>query len=142
LELNWKKKQKEITERKEIVEKDLSTIKPKLEAAEKALKKMDDKKMRTLKSLTNPPPKVKKALEAVMLLYTEKDYSSDWKGLLKVMVDPQFLKEVLSLNVETKKKSTIKTVREKYLNNEKEWNIDDITKAFEPAGLLAHFIQS
>lgn len=97
--------------------------------------------MRSLKSLTNPPSKVKKALEAVMLLYTEKDYSSDWKGLLKVMVDPQFLKEVLTLNVETKKKSTIKTVREKYLNTP-EWNIEDITKAFEPAGLLAMFIQS
>jgi len=37
--------------------------------------------MRQLKALNNPPSKVKKALEAVMLLYTEKDYSADWKGL-------------------------------------------------------------
>jgi hypothetical protein len=58
------------------------------------------------------------------------------------MVDPNFLKEVLTMNVENKKKSTIKTVREKYLNNDKEWNIEAITTAFEPAGLLAQFIQS
>lgn len=141
------KKNIEIGKRKEIVEEDLSTIKPKLEAAEKAVKNMDEKQMRLLKTMKNPSENVKMPLRAVVLLYREKDYSDEkgkldnWKLLLKEMVDPNFLKNVLSMNVEDKKKETIKTLRKNYLNS-KDWNMDKFRNAFPPAADLANYIIS
>ena len=97
--------------------------------------------------MKNPSENVKIPLRAVLLLYKEKDFSDDpgkldnWKLLLKEMADPNFLKNVLSMNVEDRSKKTIKELRKKYLNPDV-WKMEKFKKAFPPAADLANYIVS
>lgn len=134
-----KSKKEEIEARKEIIQRDLDQAGPALESAKSAVLGLDKKQLESIKTLKNPPAKIKMTLEGVAFILTQK--KQQWADIVKLMVQAGFIKSILDIRVDLIRLEVINQIKKEYLE-QKDWDVSSISSAFGPAGVLAQWLES
>ncbi|VDL93852.1 unnamed protein product, partial [Schistocephalus solidus] len=98
LQVELEKQREYIKEKRALVMEELSQVEPAVNEAKHAVEGIRKKDLQELKSMRNPPPAVKMALEAVCLLLGEK--SSEWLKILQVIVKDSFVPSITNYNTD------------------------------------------
>ena len=75
--------------------KDLSSVEPKVKAAESAVGCIQKEHLQEIKALNNPPAVVKMVLEAVLILLGKP--TKDWKAIKSEVASADFMKRVSAM---------------------------------------------
>eukprot|EP00730_Choanoeca_flexa_P004836 TRINITY_DN11816_c0_g3_i1.p1 TRINITY_DN11816_c0_g3~~TRINITY_DN11816_c0_g3_i1.p1 ORF type:complete len:1768 (+),score=556.53 TRINITY_DN11816_c0_g3_i1:318-5306(+) len=131
-------KQAEAAKRKDEVSAELAGVEPAVREAENAVKGIDEKALRELKALGNPPETVKLALEAALCMLGEK--SHDWKFIRSYITRPDFLPKIVGFDPDSVT-PRIQKAMEPYLSNPK-FDEEKATHASKAAGPLVKWAKA
>ena len=134
-------KEKEIRERQEQVNKELSEVEPLLREAEDAVKGIQKKFLDELRMMASPPQLVKLTLEAVMCLVTNSSKTCDWAEIKTGMRKEDFIPSIINFNTDNLNPTVSARVEKNYLQN-KDWDLAKIDRASRAAGPLAKWVDS
>ena len=130
---------REAEELKRKAEEELASAKPLVDAAVKAVNKVEAAAISEIKALPKPPDKVMLVLEVVMLYFGKK---TDWDSAKKEMSNANaFLQQLKDLakdeNIKKIKDKALSTIRKKYLEDKEKWDLKAIETASKPARNIA-----
>ncbi|VDP02192.1 unnamed protein product [Soboliphyme baturini] len=89
----------EIAEKKRSVEQELAEVEPAVIDAQNAVKSIKKQHLVEIRSMVNPPPPVKLALESICLLLGEN--STDWKTIRGIIVKDDFISRIINLDADS-----------------------------------------
>lgn len=112
------------------VKSDLAQVEPAVIEAQQAVKGIKKQNLVEVKSLPNPPPAVKLAVEGISTLLGEKDL--DWKSLRAIIMRENFISTILNFNTEDIS-DDIRTKMAKYTSNP-DYNFEKINRASVACG--------
>eukprot|EP00048_Salpingoeca_helianthica_P012902 m.192947 g.192947 ORF g.192947 m.192947 type:complete len:4011 (+) comp15437_c5_seq118:82-12114(+) len=101
----------QISKEKKEAEDALATALPALEEAKLALKDLDKADVTEIRSFAKPPPQVQTVCECIVLMMNGQDIS--WKAAKGLMTDPNFLSQLLTMDVDAIKEKNAKAINEK-----------------------------
>ena len=120
-------------------EAEVAKAMPIMEAAVAALDTINSSHINEIKSLKEPPDRVKTPVEAVMVLLGVKDLS--WNNLKIVMSKPSFIPDLKSYKRDEIADKVIRQLRKNYTQNpEKEFTVENFTRGSEACGSLAKWV--
>jgi dynein heavy chain 1 len=106
---------KYISEKKESVMSDLAKVEPAVIEAQQAVKGIKKQHLAEVRSMANPPPAVKTALDSICLLLGEN--ATDWKSIRGIVVKDNFITTIVNFTTEDISDEIRQKMRTKYLNN-------------------------
>ncbi|XP_050702243.1 dynein heavy chain, cytoplasmic-like isoform X2 [Eriocheir sinensis] len=115
-----------ITIKREEVMKDLSKVEPAVQDAQNAVKSIKKQHLVEVRSMANPPPMVKLALESICLLLGEA--TSDWKTIKSIIMKDNFISTVVNFNTDELPDEIREKMRSKYLSNP-DYNFEKVNRA-------------
>ncbi|CAN8071454.1 unnamed protein product [Agarophyton chilense] len=131
-----------VQERETEVSENLAVVQPKLEAAREAVDSIRKEFLDELRAMPSPPPAVKLALEAVMMVLdasrrkTEAQYS--WSHIRAQMRSSEFISSIVNFDVESITRGLRARVEKKVLRNP-DFDVPRISYASRAAGPLAEW---
>ncbi|KAK3866515.1 hypothetical protein Pcinc_027959 [Petrolisthes cinctipes] len=112
--------------KREEVMKDLSKVEPAVQDAQNAVKSIKKQHLVEVRSMANPPPMVKLALESICLLLGEA--TSDWKTIKSIIMKDNFISTVVNFNTDELPDDIRDKMRSKYLSNP-DYNFEKVNRA-------------
>ncbi|XP_022096690.1 cytoplasmic dynein 1 heavy chain 1-like isoform X2 [Acanthaster planci] len=116
----------EIGEKREAVMADLAKVEPAVRDAQAAVKGIKKQNLVEIRSMGNPPPLVKLALESICLLLGEN--TSDWKAIRGIIIRDNFISTIVNFNTENISEETRDKMMKKYLSNP-DYNFEKMNRA-------------
>ena len=110
------KQTEEITIKKAEVMKDQERVEPAVIDAQAAVKSIKKQHLVEVRSMANPPPLIKMALESVCILLGESS-PIDWKGIRAVTMKENFIPSIVDFNTDDITDNIRKIVVRDYLSN-------------------------
>jgi dynein heavy chain 1 len=135
-------KQEEIAKRQEVVNNDLGKAEPALIEAQESVNSIEKSHLDEIRALAKPPDRVKYAIEAVCILIFGLSSKPEWKECRSYLKETNFIATVMNFDKDSVLNRTKKFIRQKYLDDSKNWDIHAIFKASKAAGPLAKWVQS
>ena len=138
---------KEIDERTKIVNDELSTVVPKMEAAKQAIGNMSKKSVAALRALNKETENTRTALRLTAIIYyklAKKKIKEkiEWKETKDAIMKEDFISTIKNAKAEDLGPKVTELIQNEIKKPENNWNIDKIKKAFLEVGLLAEWIES
>ncbi|XP_063589421.1 dynein heavy chain, cytoplasmic-like isoform X5 [Penaeus indicus] len=115
-----------ISIKREEVMKDLSKVEPAVQEAQSAVKSIKKQHLVEVRSMANPPPMVKLALESICLLLGEA--TSDWKTIKSIIMKDNFINTVVNFNTDDMPDDIREKMRNKYISNP-DYNFEKVNRA-------------
>ncbi|XP_066987022.1 dynein heavy chain, cytoplasmic isoform X2 [Macrobrachium rosenbergii] len=115
-----------IKKKREEVMKDLSKVEPAVQEAQNAVKSIKKQHLVEVRSMANPPPMVKLALESICLLLGEA--TSDWKAIKGIIMKDNFINTVVNFNTDDLQDDIREKMKSKYLSNP-DYNFEKVNRA-------------
>ena len=109
------KQKVEIAIKKKEVMADLEKVEPAVIDAQQAVKSIKKQHLVEVRSMANPPPVVKLALESICLLLGE--VASDWKAIRSVIMKDNFIPTIVNFNTEDIMDDVREMMYKKYMSN-------------------------
>jgi len=134
-------KQEEIKKRSEEAQSKLAKAEPALLEAEKSVSEISTKNLNELRALPNPPPLVKKTMEAVIMLLKQITKTPTWAEVKTELKKEDFIKSITGFDRNKILEPVKKAIKENYLDTE-DWDLARIDRASKAAGPLAKWITS
>lgn len=104
----------EVNEMRESCQADLDLALPILEGAKDAVKRIDKNMINEMKSFKQPPTLVGMVMNAVCLLFGEKE---DWDSAKKILGRMTFLSELIEFNVDQVPERKLLKLKQNYLSD-------------------------
>ncbi|XP_072172912.1 cytoplasmic dynein 1 heavy chain 1-like [Diadema setosum] len=123
---------KEIAEKRKDVMADLSKVEPAVKDAQQAVKGIKKQNLVEIRSMANPPPLVKLALESICMLLGEN--TTDWKTIRQIIIRDNFISTIVNFVTENIT-DDIRSKMQKYLGNP-DYNFEKINRASLACGPL------
>ncbi|ESP05087.1 hypothetical protein LOTGIDRAFT_151884 [Lottia gigantea] len=117
---------KVISEKKVSVTEDLSKVEPAVIEAQNAVKSIKKQHLVEIRSMGNPPPVVKLALEGICLLLGES--SGDWKTIRAVIMKENFITNLINMDTNDISDEIRNKMKNKYLSNP-DYNYEKVNRA-------------
>jgi len=127
------KQTKEIATKKSEVMKDLERVEPAVIDAQNAVKSIKKQHLVEVRSMANPPPLIKMALESVCTLLGEA--VSDWKSIRAVTMKENFIPSIVNFNTDDITEDIRKVFAKDYLSNP-DYTYERINRANQACGPL------
>ena len=124
---------KEIAAKRSEVMEDLSKVEPAVQEASQAVKSIKKQHLVEVRSMANPPPAVKLALESVCLLLGEG--TPDWKGIRQVTMRDNFIPTIVNFNTDDISDEVRIQMQRKYLDNP-DYDYEKVNRASHACGPL------
>ncbi|XP_033735277.1 cytoplasmic dynein 1 heavy chain 1-like isoform X2 [Pecten maximus] len=115
-----------IGEKSASVKADLAGVEPAVIEAQQAVKGIKKKDLVEIRTMSNPPPPVKLALEAICLLIGES--ASDWRTIRTAIVKDNFISNIVKMHIEDIKDDIRHKMKTKYMANP-EYNYEKVNRA-------------
>ncbi|KPM05539.1 dynein heavy chain, cytoplasmic-like protein [Sarcoptes scabiei] len=126
LQLMLKEQETAIAEKTSAVMADLAKVKPAVEEARQAVQSIKKQNLVEVKSMTNPPPAVKLALESICLLLGES--TTDWKVIRSILIRENFISTIVNFQTDNITEEIRHKMITKYLQNP-DYNFEKIKHA-------------
>lgn len=120
------KQEEKIAEKRASVMADLAQVEPAVIEAQQAVKGIKRQHLVEVRSMSNPPPPVKMALESICLLLGEP--AQDWRAIRSVIIRENFIPTIVNFSSETLADDIRNKMKNKYLNNP-EFNFEKVNRA-------------
>ncbi|XP_015784706.1 dynein heavy chain, cytoplasmic isoform X1 [Tetranychus urticae] len=133
IQAQLKKQEAAIQEKRSSVMADLSQVEPAVEEAQQAVQSIKKQNLVEVKSMSNPPPPVKMALESICLLLGES--TSDWKVIRSVLQRDNFISTIVNFQTDNITNDIRQKMRTKYLDNP-DYNFEKVNRASLACGPL------
>ena len=138
---------KQIDERTSKVEKELSTVVPRMEAAKKAISSISSKSLAPLKALKAPNQKLKTALKLSAIIYYKVAQKKiiekcEWAETKNAIMKDDFVSTIKNTKAEDFGDKVTNIIKKEIENPENDWDINKITSAYKEVGLIANWIES
>ncbi|XP_059178510.1 cytoplasmic dynein 1 heavy chain 1-like isoform X2 [Physella acuta] len=117
---------KVISEKQSSVRADLEQVEPAVIEAQNAVKGIKKKDLVEIRSMGNPPPVVKQALEAICLLLGES--ATDWKVIRQIIIKDSFISSIVNMKTDDITDDIRQKMKSKYMNNP-EYNYEKVNRA-------------
>eukprot|EP00178_Gracilaria_changii_P010311 TRINITY_DN299_c0_g1_i9.p1 TRINITY_DN299_c0_g1~~TRINITY_DN299_c0_g1_i9.p1 ORF type:complete len:2521 (-),score=275.04 TRINITY_DN299_c0_g1_i9:10712-17314(-) len=131
-----------VQEREAEVSENLSVVQPKVEAAREAVGSIRKEFLDELRAMPSPPPAVRVALEAVMMVLNASrgkvDAQCSWSHIRAQMRSSEFISSIVNFDVETITKGLRARLEKKILRNP-DFDVTRISYASRAAGPLAEW---
>ena len=124
---------KEIAAKRTEVMGELDQVEPAVQDAQQAVKSIKKQHLVEVRSMANPPPMVKLALESVCILLGEN--AQDWKAIRQVTMKENFIPTIVNFNTDDLPDSVREQMKSKYLSNP-DYNFEKINRASVACGPL------
>lgn len=121
-----RKQEEKIVEKRASVMKDLAQVEPAVIEAQQAVKSIKKQHLVEVRSMANPPPPVKLALESICLLLGES--TSDWKAIRSVIIRENFINIIVNFHTDDITDDIRNKMKTRYLNNP-EYNFEKVNRA-------------
>lgn len=132
------KQELEISERREVVMGDLANAEPAVQEAQASVSNIKKQQLTEVRSMGNPPPAVKNAMESVCIVLGHK--ISSWKDVQAIIRRDDFIASIVHFDTD---KSLTRSLREKvnreYLNKP-DYTFEVINRASKACGPLAKWV--
>uniref|UniRef100_A0A914WXS1 AAA+ ATPase domain-containing protein n=1 Tax=Plectus sambesii TaxID=2011161 RepID=A0A914WXS1_9BILA len=132
-------KMKEIEEKTKTVQEDLAQVEPAVIEAQTAVKGIRKQQLVEVRSMAQPPPGVKLALESICLLLGE-NVGTDWKGVRSVIVKEDFMPRILGFDTD-QITPAILSAMQKYQQNP-DWDFEKINRASQACGPMVKWAKA
>eukprot|EP00056_Hartaetosiga_gracilis_P017754 m.8317 g.8317 ORF g.8317 m.8317 type:complete len:4146 (-) comp6080_c0_seq1:66-12503(-) len=132
--------EKKLNHRKEDIEEQLSTIKPTLEAAKKAVGNIKTKDLTEIKSLRAPPPGVSAILTGVMMLMGINN--SSWKSMKSFLSRRGVQSEIVDFDQRRITEDIRANVEEFLVDNGKYFELENAKRASKAAAPLSQWVKA
>ena len=109
------KQKVEIAHKKKEVMADLEKVEPAVIDAQQAVKSIRKQHLVEVRSMANPPPVVKLALESICLLLGE--VATDWKSIRSVIMKDNFIPTIVNFDTEYISDDVREMMNRKYMSN-------------------------
>lgn len=129
---------KQIAERKTIVQADLDAAMPAVQQAMKSVQSIKKQHLTEARSMNNPPIGVKMALEAVCVLLGNK--VKDWKDIQQVVRKDDFIGSIVNFDNKTQMTSALRKKMQKDYLSQENFTVEKINKASQACGPLAQWV--
>ena len=123
----------EIAQQTEEVQEDLDKVEPAVIEAQQAVKMIKKQNLVEVRSMGNPPPIIKMALESVCLLLGEN--ATDWKAIRGVIIRDNFISSIVSFNTDEITDDVREKMKSKYLSNP-DYTFEKVNRASLACGPL------
>ena len=123
----------EIAQKTEEVQEDLDKVEPAVIEAQQAVKMIKKQNLVEVRSMGNPPPIIKMALESVCLLLGEN--ATDWKAIRGVIIRDNFISSIVSFNTDEITDDVREKMKSKYLSNP-DYTFEKVNRASLACGPL------
>ena len=127
------KQKLEIAEKKKEVVADLEQVEPAVIDAQQAVKSIRKQHLVEVRSMANPPPVVKLAMESICLLLGEN--ATDWKSIRSVIMKDNFIPTIVNFDTEDIQDDVREKMRQKYMSNP-DYNFEKVNRASFACGPL------
>ena len=121
-----KKQESAIAEKRTSVMADLAQVEPAVIEAQQAVQSIKKQNLVEVKSMSNPPPPVKMALESICLLLGES--TTDWKVIRSVLMRDNFIHTIVNFQTDNITDDIRQKMKNKYLNNP-DYNFEKVNRA-------------
>lgn len=125
------KQTEEIAEKRKRVMADLDKVEPAVIEAQQAVKSIRKQHLVEVRTMANPPPAVKMALEAICLMLGEA--ANDWKAIRSVIIRENFINTIISYSTEDITDDVREKMKSRYLDNP-EYNFEKVNRASVACG--------
>ena len=105
----------EIAQQTEEVQEDLDKVEPAVIEAQQAVKMIKKQNLVEIRSMSNPPPIIKMALESVCLLLGEN--ATDWKAIRGVIIRDNFISTIVNFDADDISDHVREQMKARYLSN-------------------------
>lgn len=102
------------SKRKDVMQ-DLSKVEPAVQDAQNAVKSIKKQHLVEVRSMANPPPMVKLALESICLLLGEE--TSEWKTIKSIIMKDNFISTVVNFDTDELPDQIREQMKKRYLSN-------------------------
>ncbi|KAG8627876.1 hypothetical protein KVT40_003749 [Elsinoe batatas] len=134
------KQDKEISERREIVEGDLAKATPAVEEAQRSVNNIKKQHLTEVRSMQNPPAGVKLALEAVCTLLGHK--VTDWKTIISIIRKDDFIPSIVHYDNEAQMTAAHRTKMEREFLTKDEFSYERVNRASKACGPLVQWVEA
>ena len=121
------KQKVEIAHKKKEVMADLEKVEPAVIDAQQAVKSIRKQHLVEVRSMANPPPVVKLALESICLLLGE--VATDWKSIRSVIMKDNFIPTIVNFDTEYISDDVREMMNRKYMSNP-DYNFEKVCMYF------------
>lgn len=129
---------KEIAQRKEIVEADLALAEPAVDEAKRSVSNIKRQHLTEVRSMANPPTGVKLALESVCTLLGHRVNS--WKDVQGIVRKDDFIASIVNYNnLEQMTGPLRRKMRDEYLSND-DFTFEKVNRASKACGPLVQWV--
>lgn len=133
IQAQLKKQESAITEKRTSVMADLAQVEPAVIEAQQAVQSIKKQNLVEVKSMSNPPPPVKMALESICLLLGES--TTDWKVIRSVLMRDNFIHTIVNFQTDNITDDIRQKMKNKYLDNP-DYNFEKVNRASLACGPL------
>ncbi|RWS14208.1 Dynein heavy chain: cytoplasmic-like protein [Dinothrombium tinctorium] len=133
IQAQLKKQEAAIAEKRTSVMQDLAQVEPAVIDAQQAVQSIKKQNLVEVKSMSNPPPPVKMALESICLLLGES--TTDWKVIRSVLMRENFISTIVNFQTDNITDDIRQKMKSKYLDNP-DYNFDKVNRASLACGPL------
>ena len=123
----------EIMKKQAEVQKDLELVEPAVRDAEQAVSSIKKQQLVEVRSMANPPPMVKMALESICVLLGEN--TTDWKAIRAVLNKENFISTIVNFETESITDDVREKMISRYVSNP-DYNFEKVNRASLACGPL------
>ncbi len=124
---------KEIAAKRSEVMQDLEKVEPAVQDAQQAVKSIKKQHLVEVRSMAQPPPAVRMALESICLLLGET--TNDWKSIRQVTMKDNFIPSIVNFNTDDISDDVRDKLKTKYLENP-DYSFEKVNRASLACGPL------
>lgn len=135
LQGNLDRQEKEIDERKRVVEKDLEDSEPAVQEAQRALGSVNRKDLSEVRSMGNPPAPVKNTMESVCIALGHR--VEGWKTVQQILRRDDFMESIEKYRTEEQMTKAIRDRMKRDYLSRPDFKVEIISRASKACGPLA-----
>uniref|UniRef100_T1JGT9 Dynein heavy chain, cytoplasmic n=1 Tax=Strigamia maritima TaxID=126957 RepID=T1JGT9_STRMM len=120
------KQEEAIAIKRKSVMADLDQVEPAVEDAQQAVKSIKKQHLVEVRSMANPPPPVKLALEAICLMLGES--TNDWKAIRSIIIKDNFINMIVNYSTDDINDDVREKMKTRYLDNP-DYNFEKVNRA-------------
>ncbi|ORY16897.1 dynein heavy chain [Clohesyomyces aquaticus] len=140
LQSELQKKEKLIAERKEVVQHDLADAEPAVLEAKKSVQSIKKQHLTEVRSMANPPPLVKLALEAVCTLLGHK--IATWKDIQAVVRREDFIASIVAFDSEKQMNGKLRDKMNNEFLDKDNFTFEKVNHASKACGPLVQWTRA
>ena len=140
LQTTLEKQEQEVSQRKEVVLKDLARAEPAVVEAQQSVSNIKRQHLTEVRSMGNPPSGVKLALESVCTLIGHK--ADNWKAIQAIVRRDDFIASIVNYDNERQMTPALrKKMRDHYLSND-DFTFEKVNRASKACGPLVQWVEA